>query len=79
MLEELIIDGCTELETINLRNCPKLKQLTIPASVKTVFIGNCPGIHTIIADYYGSQLYISNLKSFTVSACPGLKYVSFNN
>lgn len=79
MLEELIIDGCTELETINLRNCPKLKQLTVPASVKTVFIGNCPGIHTIIADYNGSQLYISNLRSFTISACSGLKYVSFNN
>lgn len=79
MLEELIIDGCTELETINLSNCPKLKTLTVPASVKTVFIGNCPGMTSIVAEYYGSQMQISNLKSFTVSACPGLKYVSFNN
>jgi len=54
MLEELIIDNCTELETINLRNCPKLKSLTVPGSVKTVFIGNCPGIVSINADYYGS-------------------------
>jgi len=54
MLEELIIDGCTELETINLSNCPKLKTLTVPASVKTVFIGNCPGMTSIVAEYYGS-------------------------
>ena len=79
MLEELIIDNCTELETINLRNCPKLKSLTVPGSVKTVFIGNCPGIVSINADYYGSTQQISNLQSFTISACAGLKYISFNN
>jgi len=30
MLEELIIDGCNELETIYLSNCPKLKYINIP-------------------------------------------------
>jgi len=54
MLEELDITGCTELETINLNNCPKLKSLIVPASVKTVYIGNCEGIESIYADYNGS-------------------------
>ena len=79
MLEELDITGCAELETINLNNCPKLKSLTVPASVRTVHITNCPGIESIFADYNGSQLYISKLTELVVSACPGLKYVSLNN
>lgn len=79
MLEEIIIDGCNELETISIRNCPKIKSLTIPYSVKYVEINNCPGMETIIADYTGSQLYVSNLVQVIIAACPGLKYVSFNN
>jgi len=79
MLEELDISGCNELETINLSNCPKLKSITIPGSVKTVFIGNCPGMESIYADYTGSALRISNLKELIISACPGLKYLSLNN
>jgi len=79
MLEDLIITGCNELESITLRNCPKIKSLVIPASVRTVEISNCPGIQSIEANYYGTQNTISNLQSFSVSACPGLKYVSFNN
>ena len=79
MLEELDISGCNELETINLSNCPKLKSITIPGSVKTVFIGNCPGMESIYADYTGSALRISNLKELIISACPGLKYLSLNS
>jgi len=79
MLEELDITGCNELETIVLSNCPKLKYLTVPQSVKSVFIGNCPGMESINAEYQGSQLLISNLVSVIVSACPGLKYINLNN
>lgn len=79
MLENLNISGCNELETITLNNCPKLKSLIIPQSVKRVFIGNCPGIESINAEYQGSQLRISNLVSFIISACPGLKYINLNN
>ena len=79
MLEELDISGCNELETITLSNCPKLKSLTIPQSVKNVFIGNCPGMESIYAEYQGSQIMISNLVSVIISACPGLKYINLNN
>lgn len=79
MLEELIIDGCNELETIYLSNCPKLKSLYIPQSVKTVFIGNCPGIQSLVAAYTGTSLRISNLTSVIIAACPGLKDVDFSN
>ena len=79
MLEELNIYGCNELETITLNNCPKLKSLVIPQSVKSVFIGNCSGIEIIEADYQGSQLLISNLQSFIISACPGIKTITLNN
>jgi hypothetical protein len=54
MLEELDITGCNELETIVLSNCPKLKYLIVPQSVKSVFIGNCPGIESLNAEYQGS-------------------------
>ena len=79
MLEELDITGCSELETITLNNCPKLKSLTVPQSVKNIFIGNCPGMESIYAEYQGSQLLISNLISVIISACPGLKYINLNN
>lgn len=79
MLEELNIQGCNELETITLSNCPKLKSLVIPQSVKSVFIGNCPGISSIEADYQGSPLLISKLSSFIISSCPGLKSINLNN
>ena len=75
MLEELIIDGCTSLETISLSDCPKLRSITVPSSVKTIFLGNCESIESLRASYTGSSRIISNLSSVTVTACPGLKIV----
>jgi len=54
MLEELDISGCSELETITLRNCPKLRSLTVPSSVRRVEVNNCPGMEAIYAEYNGS-------------------------
>ena len=71
LLEELILDGCTELEVISLTNCPKLKQLSIPASVKRIVLANCPGLEALVCTYNGRQ--ISPLEYITVSACEGLK------
>lgn len=76
MLEELIIDECFQLESIDLRDCPKLKSITIPSSVRTIFLGNCTSLETLEAPYTGSQRVLSNLVSVTVSACPNLKVVN---
>ena len=79
MLEELIIDGCEDLETIDLRDCPKLKSIIVPSSVKTVFIGNCEGMESITAIYNGNVIVQSNLVSVTVTSCPNLKYINLTN
>jgi len=79
MLEEIIIDGCNELETISLSDCPKLRSITIPSSVKTIFLGNCENIESLTAIYQGSSKLISNLQSITVTACPGLKSIDLSN
>ena len=73
MLEELIITGCNQLESIDLRDCPKLKSIVVPGSVKTVFIGNCENLESLVATYSGSSRVISNLESITITSCPGLK------
>lgn len=76
MLETITIDGCNELETINLSDCPKLKRITVPASVKTVFLGNCQSLESIDASYSGSSNVISNLRSLIVTSCPNVKSVN---
>lgn len=79
MLEEIIISGCDELETISLSDCPKLRSIVVPASVKSVFLGNCENIESLTAVYYGPSRLISNLQNITVTACPGLKTVDLSN
>jgi hypothetical protein len=79
MLEEIIINGCNELETISLSDCPKLRSITIPASVKSIFLGNCESIESLTAVYSGPSREISNLRLITVTACPGLKSIDLSN
>ena len=79
MLEELIIGGCNELKSISLSDCPKLKSITIPESVETIYLGNCENIEELIAPYNGSSRYISNLREVTIASCPNLKVVDFSN
>jgi len=76
MLEEIKIDGCTELENINISDCPKLKKIIVPQSVKTVYIGNCENLEELEAPYTGSTDKTSLLTLLTVSACPNLKKVT---
>lgn len=79
MLEEITISGCNELETISLSDCPKLRSITIPASVKSIFLGNCESIESLTATYSGPSREISNLQLITVTACPGLKSIDLSN
>ena len=76
MLEEIKIDGCIELENINISDCPKLKKIVVPQSVKTVYIGNCENLEELEAPYTGSTDKTSLLTLLTVSACPNLKKVT---
>jgi len=71
LLEELLLDGCNELEVINLTNCPKLKNLVVPPSVKRVILTNCPGLESLTCIFNGRL--ISPLEQITISACEGLK------
>lgn len=79
MLETLNIDGCTQLESIDLRDCPKLKSLTVPSSVKTVFLGNCTGLEYLSIPYNGPSRELSNLTSLIISACPSLKTINLQS
>lgn len=74
MLETLILDDCLYLTSISLRNCPKLKTLYIPSSVRTIELQNCPGLERLECAYNGRET--SSLESIIISACDGLKVIN---
>jgi len=79
MLEEIDISGCNELEVIKLSNCPKLRSLSVPGSVREVNISNCENLESIYAPYTGSSLRTSNLETVIVATCPKLKSINLAN
>lgn len=75
-LEVLNLSGCTQLETIYIRNCESLKTITIPASVKRIWIVNCPGFESIECTYQGNLANISPLLEVHMENCVGLKTIN---
>lgn len=77
MLETLNINGCIDLKRIELTNCPKLRNLTVPASVEYISIVNCQGLQSISCTWYDDK-NISPLTYIFVSDCNGLKRVTLS-
>lgn len=72
-LNQLLIDDCTKLTSIEINNCGALTTLDIPSSVKTVIIKNCEGMSSLSIPYTSINNSISPLVQLTVDNCPGLK------
>ncbi len=72
-LEELIINDCTKLTSVEINNCAALKTLDIPSNVKTVIIRNCSGMESISIPYTSINNSVSVLTQVTIDNCPGLK------
>ena len=75
-LSTVDITDCNKLTYIEINNCPTLKTLDIPSSVKTVIIKNCEGMESITLPYTSVNNSISNLTQITIDNCPGLKILS---
>jgi Leucine-rich repeat (LRR) protein len=73
-LENIDITGCDKLESIKLSNLGMISSLTIPASIKTVDISQCPLLKTLSITYSSSSS-ISNLESVSIDSCDGLETV----
>lgn len=72
-LEELIIDDCTKLTSIEINNCASLKTLNVPSNVKTVIIRNCEKMESLEIPYISINNSVSPLSQVTIDNCPGLK------
>lgn len=72
-LEDLVIDECMKLTSIEINNCAALKTLNIPSNVQTVIIRNCESMEFISIPYISVNNSISPLRQVTIDNCPGLK------
>lgn len=77
MLENMLIEGCTSLEEIELKNCPKLRTLTVPQSVRRIVLENCIGIESIYCTY-STDKTLSPLTYISISSCDGLKTIDLS-
>lgn len=75
-LETINLNNCNQLETIYIYNCESLKNITIPASVKRVWIVNCNNFEEFNCSYSGGSNVFSNLKEIHLENCPRLKRFS---
>lgn len=72
-LEDLVIDECMKLTSIEINNCAALKTLNIPSNVQTVVIRNCESMEVISIPYISIDNSVSSLRQVTIDNCPGLK------
>lgn len=72
-LEDLVIDECMKLTSIEINNCAALKTLNIPSNVQTVVIRNCESMEVISIPYISIGNSVSSLRQVTIDNCPGLK------
>lgn len=72
-LEDLVIDECMKLTSIEINNCAALRTLSIPSNVQTVIIRNCESMEFISIPYISVNNSISPLRQVTIDNCPGLK------
>lgn len=72
-LEDLVIDECEKLTSIEINNCAALKTLNIPSNVHTVIIRNCESMEVISIPYISVNNSVSPLRQVTIDNCPGLK------
>lgn len=78
-LEEVVLDGCTNLKTVTISNCGSLKKLIVPSSVEKISISSCESLEVLKAPYNGPGSIISPLKEVAISTCIGLKEVDLSN
>lgn len=79
-LETVYIDGCNKLTKITLDNLASLKTISMPSSVETLIVRNCPSLASLSLPYNTSDLNkISPLYKVTIDNCPGLIYLNFTN
>ena len=72
-LEVLDITGCSQLESIYIRNCESLKTINIPTNVKKVWIVNCASFEDLHCTYSGDASNVSPLVEIHIENCSGLK------
>ena len=76
-LEEINLSGCIDLIEVNIINCPSIKVLKVPNSVRTLSIINCESLEEIDCNY--SQFLESPLEEVYISNCPNLKKVDLTS
>ena len=77
-LEVLNLSGCNQLETIFIRNCESLKQITIPDTVKKLWIVNCANFESVQCTSSKEAPNISKLEEVHIENCLGLKKVNLS-